>query len=213
MTLPATVLVAALMDVFIREISLSLSNVPLSVSAVKLPPLVVMAPLMSMLPCIVPAAFVATVTAPLEGVASVASDAVSATAPLLVIEPALVIVILSPALAVTDAGLRVPPIALSIRISSAALRVMLPVVLRAAVIFKFLSPEPWQVAAATQPALPAVRESAPPLRLIEAPTVRSSPARAWRICLPWSVRAGMFCKFGSDDDSRPVAATVWLNDV
>ena len=30
---------------------------------------------------------------------------------------------------------------------------------------------------------------------------------------PHWVRTGMFCRFGSDDDSRPVVATAWLNDV
>ncbi len=30
---------------------------------------------------------------------------------------------------------------------------------------------------------------------------------------PSSVRTGMFCRFGSVEESRPVAATVWLNVV
>ena len=30
---------------------------------------------------------------------------------------------------------------------------------------------------------------------------------------PSSVRIGMFWRFGFDDDSRPVAATSWLNEV
>ncbi len=30
---------------------------------------------------------------------------------------------------------------------------------------------------------------------------------------PSSVRTGMFCRFGSVDERRPVAATVWLNVV
>ena len=29
----------------------------------------------------------------------------------------------------------------------------------------------------------------------------------------WSVRAGTFCRFGFEELNRPVAATVWLNDV
>ncbi len=33
---------------------------------------------------------------------------------------------------------------------------------------------------------------------------------ALRISRPTSVRMGMFCRFGSDELSRPVAATVWL---
>ena len=36
---------------------------------------------------------------------------------------------------------------------------------------------------------------------------------ARRISRPISVRIGMFCRFGSLLDSRPVAATAWLNDV
>ena len=36
---------------------------------------------------------------------------------------------------------------------------------------------------------------------------------ASRIRRPASVRIGMFCRFGSVDDSRPVAAMVWLNVV
>ena len=36
---------------------------------------------------------------------------------------------------------------------------------------------------------------------------------AFRILRPSSVLTGMFCRFGSLDDSRPVAVTVWLNDV
>src|ERR1044072_8596486 len=34
-----------------------------------------------------------------------------------------------------------------------------------------------------------------------------------RIARPSSVRTGMFCRLGSVDDSRPVAATVWLKVV
>ena len=34
-----------------------------------------------------------------------------------------------------------------------------------------------------------------------------------RMSRPSSRRIGMFWRFGSLDDSRPVAATVWLNDV
>ena len=41
----------------------------------------------------------------------------------------------------------------------------------------------------------------------------SAGMNARRICWPRSVRDGMFCKFGSLELSRPVAATVWLNDV
>ena len=36
---------------------------------------------------------------------------------------------------------------------------------------------------------------------------------AARISRPSSVRIGMFCRFGFDDESRPVAAPVWLNVV
>ena len=36
---------------------------------------------------------------------------------------------------------------------------------------------------------------------------------ARRTSRPSSVRMGMFCRFGSLDESRPVAATVWLNEV
>jgi hypothetical protein len=31
-----------------------------------------------------------------------------------------------------------------------------------------------------------------------------SATKAWRILRPSSVRTGMFCRFGSDEDSRPV---------
>ena len=34
-----------------------------------------------------------------------------------------------------------------------------------------------------------------------------------RMRRPVSVRIGMFCRFGSVDDSRPVAAIIWLNVV
>ena len=44
----------------------------------------------------------------------------------------------------------------------------------------------------------------PPLGRAGTPGGSAGPAR---------VRAGMFCKFGSLELSRPVAATVWLNDV
>ena len=43
-----------------------------------------------------------------------------------------------------------------------------------------------------------------------APAWRRTPARMRR---PTSLRIGMFCRFGLLDDSRPVAATAWLNDV
>lgn len=36
---------------------------------------------------------------------------------------------------------------------------------------------------------------------------------ALRISLPSSPRTGMFCRLGSDEESRPVAVAVWLNDV
>jgi hypothetical protein len=36
---------------------------------------------------------------------------------------------------------------------------------------------------------------------------------ALRICRPSSERIGMFCRFGFDEESLPVAATVWLKDV
>ena len=36
---------------------------------------------------------------------------------------------------------------------------------------------------------------------------------AERISRPRSVRIGIDCRFGSDVESRPVAATVWLNVV
>ena len=36
---------------------------------------------------------------------------------------------------------------------------------------------------------------------------------AFRIYRPISVLIGIFWRFGSLDESRPVAATVWLNDV
>jgi hypothetical protein len=36
---------------------------------------------------------------------------------------------------------------------------------------------------------------------------------ARRICRPSSDRIGMFWRFGLDDESLPVAATVWLNEV
>ena len=36
---------------------------------------------------------------------------------------------------------------------------------------------------------------------------------ASRMRRPSAVRTGMFCRFGSVEDSRPVAATVWLNVV
>ena len=35
---------------------------------------------------------------------------------------------------------------------------------------------------------------------------------AWRIWPPSSVRIGMFCRLGSLELSRPVAATTWLNE-
>ena len=34
-----------------------------------------------------------------------------------------------------------------------------------------------------------------------------------RISLPSSPRTGMFCRLGSEEDSRPVAVTAWLNEV
>ena len=37
--------------------------------------------------------------------------------------------------------------------------------------------------------------------------------KAERISRPSAVRIGMFCRFGSLELSRPVAATTWLNDV
>ena len=33
--------------------------------------------------------------------------------------------------------------------------------------------------------------------------------KAWRICRPWGVRIGIFCKFGFEEDNLPVAATAW----
>ncbi len=30
---------------------------------------------------------------------------------------------------------------------------------------------------------------------------------------PSSVRIGMFCRFGSEEESRPVAVTAWLKEV
>ena len=33
--------------------------------------------------------------------------------------------------------------------------------------------------------------------------------KAWRIRRPSGLRIGMFCRFGSVEDSRPVAATAW----
>ena len=42
---------------------------------------------------------------------------------------------------------------------------------------------------------------------------KSRATKQRRIALPRSVRTGMFCRFGSCDDSRPVAATVWLKFV
>ena len=36
---------------------------------------------------------------------------------------------------------------------------------------------------------------------------------ARRISRPAAVRIGMFCRFGSDEESRPVAATVWRKEV
>src|SRR3974377_2309972 len=37
--------------------------------------------------------------------------------------------------------------------------------------------------------------------------------KAWRMRRPSGVRIGMFCRFGSVEDSRPVAATAWWDDV
>ena len=44
----------------------------------------------------------------------------------------------------------------------------------------------------------------------EISTWPGSAMKALRICLPISVRMGMFCRFGSLLLSRPVAATAWL---
>jgi hypothetical protein len=44
-------------------------------------------------------------------------------------------------------------------------------------------------------------------------TCPSAGTKPRRISAPSSVRIGMFCRFGSLEESRPVAATVWLNEV
>ena len=41
----------------------------------------------------------------------------------------------------------------------------------------------------------------------------SSGTKAFLISFPSSPRMGMFCRFGSLEESRPVAVTHWLNDV
>ena len=41
----------------------------------------------------------------------------------------------------------------------------------------------------------------------------SAGTNAPRTMRPSSVRTGMFCRFGSEEERRPVAVTVWLYEV
>jgi hypothetical protein len=48
------------------------------------------------------------------------------------------------------------------------------------------------------------------LRIVAARIFQPGGAtKAWRMRRPSSVRIGMFCRLGSEEDSRPVAAVAW----